>query len=106
MRHFRTCPLCEAVCGLAIDVEDGRITAIRGDDADPFSKGHICPKGVALQDVHSDPDRLRTWALALEGRSHHNKATVALANKLARIAWAVSVKDTDYRSVPAPKQVA
>jgi anaerobic selenocysteine-containing dehydrogenase len=59
MRHFRTCPLCEAVCGLAIDVEDGRITAIRGDEEDPFSKGHICPKGVALQDVHTDPDRLR-----------------------------------------------
>jgi transposase len=54
----------------------------------------------------SNPDRLRTWALALENRTHHNKATVALANKLARIAWAVSVKDTDYRSVPAPKQVA
>ena len=54
----------------------------------------------------SDPDRLRTWALTLEQRTHHNKATVALANKLARIAWAVSVKDTTYRSVPAPKQVA
>jgi hypothetical protein len=40
----------------------------------------------------SDPDRLRTWALTLEKRAHHNKATVALANKLARIAWAVSVK--------------
>jgi transposase len=51
----------------------------------------------------SDPDRLRSWALALEKRAHHNKATVALANKLARIAWAVSVTHTDYRSVPAPK---
>jgi transposase len=54
----------------------------------------------------SSPDRLRSWALALENRAHHNKATVALANKLARIAWAVAVKDTDYRSVPAPKQIA
>lgn len=52
------------------------------------------------------PDRLRVWALALEKRAHHNKATVALANKIARIAWAVSVKQTDYRSLPAGKKVA
>jgi transposase len=52
------------------------------------------------------PDRLRVWALALEKRAHHNKAAVALANKIARIAWAVSVKQTDYRSVPAAPKVA
>ena len=47
------------------------------------------------------PDRLRAWALALGTRAHNNKAAVALANKIVRIAWAVSVKDIDYRSVPA-----
>ena len=52
------------------------------------------------------PDRLRTWALALEKRAHHNKAAVALANKITRIAWAVSVKQTDYRSVPAGPKAA
>ncbi|PKO84204.1 MAG: dehydrogenase [Betaproteobacteria bacterium HGW-Betaproteobacteria-11] len=57
--HYRTCPLCEAMCGLAISHADGRIVAIRGDDADPLSKGHICPKAVALQDIHTDPLRLR-----------------------------------------------
>ncbi len=57
--HFRTCHLCEAMCGLAIEHEGGRIAAIRGDPDDPFSRGHICPKAVALQDVHEDPDRLR-----------------------------------------------
>lgn len=57
--HFRTCNLCEAMCGIAIQVESGRITSIRGDADDPFSRGHICPKAVALQDVHEDPDRLR-----------------------------------------------
>jgi transposase len=54
----------------------------------------------------SNPDRLRTWALELEKRAHHNKATVALANKLARLAWAVSVKHTEYRSTPVEKNVA
>lgn len=57
--HFRTCHLCEAMCGIAIDLEGDRIAAIRGDHDDPFSRGHICPKAVALQDVHHDPDRLR-----------------------------------------------
>jgi anaerobic selenocysteine-containing dehydrogenase len=57
--HFRTCNLCEAMCGIAIEVDGGRITSIRGDADDPFSRGHVCPKAVALQDVHQDPDRLR-----------------------------------------------
>lgn len=52
------------------------------------------------------PDRLRAWALALEKRANPNKAAVALANKLARIAWALCVHQTDYRSVPAAPQVA
>ncbi len=57
--HYRTCTLCEAMCGIRIDVEGDRITSIRGDDEDPFSRGHICPKAVALRDLHEDPDRLR-----------------------------------------------
>ncbi len=43
-------------------------------------------------------DRLRTWALTLEKRTRHNTAAVALANKLARIAWAVWKHDRDYIS--------
>ena len=57
--HFRTCHLCEAMCGLAIDLAGREIVAIRGDKDDPFSRGHLCPKAVALKDVHEDPDRLR-----------------------------------------------
>jgi anaerobic selenocysteine-containing dehydrogenase len=60
MTHFRTCTLCEAMCGLAIEAVDGRVVSIRGDADDPFSRGHICPKAVALQDIHADPDRIRT----------------------------------------------
>ncbi|WP_245585167.1 molybdopterin-dependent oxidoreductase [Solimonas flava] len=57
--HYRACNLCEAICGLEIRVRDGRIVSIRGDAHDPLSRGHICPKAVALQDLHEDPDRLR-----------------------------------------------
>ena len=56
---YRACNLCEAICGLEFGIDGDKITSIRGDDADPFSRGHICPKAVALKDIHEDPDRLR-----------------------------------------------
>jgi anaerobic selenocysteine-containing dehydrogenase len=57
--HHRTCHLCEAMCGIRIHLDGGAITRIEGDPKDPLSRGHICPKAVALQDLHTDPDRLR-----------------------------------------------
>jgi anaerobic selenocysteine-containing dehydrogenase len=57
-RHT-TCPFCEALCGLRITTEGERVVSIRGNPDDPLSRGHICPKATALQDVHEDPDRLR-----------------------------------------------
>lgn len=58
--HYGACNLCEAICGLEYRIRDGQILSIRGDAEDPFSEGHICPKAVALKDIHTDPDRLRT----------------------------------------------
>ena len=55
-----SCNLCEAICGVLVTVEDGRVTDIRGDESDPLSRGHICPKAVALRDLQEDPDRLTT----------------------------------------------
>ena len=57
---FRTCTLCEAMCGLKLELDGDRIVSVRGDEDDPFSQGYICPKGVAIGEVHHDPDRLRT----------------------------------------------
>lgn len=66
--HHRACHLCEAICGLTfeLDTDEGgvsRITSIKGDAQDSFSRGHICPKAVALQDIQNDPDRLRSPVL-------------------------------------------
>lgn len=47
-RHLYTCPLCEAMCGLEIQVVDGRVASIRGNPDDVWSRGHICPKGASL----------------------------------------------------------
>ncbi|HET7288327.1 MAG TPA: molybdopterin oxidoreductase family protein, partial [Pyrinomonadaceae bacterium] len=56
----RTCNVCEAICGVEITVEPPfQRLNIRGDKDDPFSRGYICPKAVALQDIHYDKDRLK-----------------------------------------------
>ena len=57
--HYRACHLCEAICGVVIQTEGDVIVSIKGDKDDPLSRGHICPKAVALKDIHEDPDRLR-----------------------------------------------
>ncbi|MES2883205.1 MAG: molybdopterin oxidoreductase family protein [Pseudomonadota bacterium] len=57
--HFGACNLCEAICGLEFKVRGQEILQIKGDAADPLSRGHICPKAVALKDIYEDPDRLK-----------------------------------------------
>ena len=61
--HHRTCHICEANCGVLVETE-GRpgsriVLSIKGDPENPLSRGHICPKATALQDLQDDPDRLR-----------------------------------------------
>jgi len=57
--HYRNCNLTEAMCGIEITVRPDASLDIRGDKDDPFSRGYICPKAVALQDIHYDKDRLK-----------------------------------------------
>jgi anaerobic selenocysteine-containing dehydrogenase len=66
--HFRTCPLCEATCGLEVTLRDGAVHRIRGDRDDVFSHGFICPKGSTLGALHDDPDRLRRPLVRRDGR--------------------------------------
>jgi anaerobic selenocysteine-containing dehydrogenase len=69
---FRTCPLCEAGCGLEIALHGGngseRVGRIRGDRDDVFSHGFICPKGSTLRQLHEDPDWLRQPLIKRDGR--------------------------------------
>jgi anaerobic selenocysteine-containing dehydrogenase len=97
--HHRTCPLCEAMCGLVIEHRAGEVLSIKPDREDVLSRGHICPKAVALKDIHQDPDRLRrplrrtaagweeiSWAAAFdevetrigEVRRRHGRDAVAM----------------------------
>jgi anaerobic selenocysteine-containing dehydrogenase len=65
---YTTCPLCEATCGLELTLDGDRITAVRGDAADVFSRGFICPKGAALGQLDTDPDRLRGPLVRRDGQ--------------------------------------
>ena len=55
----RQCTLCEAHCGIDVEVDGDRVLRITGDAEDPISRGYICPKAAALADLYADPDRLR-----------------------------------------------
>ena len=65
---YRTCPLCEACCGLELALDAGTVASIRGDADDVLSGGFICPKGAALAELHHDPDRLRAPLVKRDGR--------------------------------------
>lgn len=57
-RRKVACGLCTANCGLVLTVEDNQITAVRGDREHPVSRGYLCPKGAALGQIQSAPDRI------------------------------------------------
>jgi len=57
--HKSFCRFCHAVCGIEIDLADGRPVAVRGDPDHPISRGYLCVKGKALLEQHDHPGRLR-----------------------------------------------
>ena len=86
---YRTCPLCEATCGLEITVGPGeQVVRIRGDMDDVFSRGYICPKGSTLKQLHEDPDRLRRPLVKRNGvhvEVEWDEAWRAVAEGVARV---------------------
>ena len=81
---YRTCNLCEALCGLEIEVENNQAISIKGDKLDVLSKGHICPKAVALKDLHEDPDRLKFPIKKVDG-------------EWIQISWEAAIEETAKR---------
>lgn len=53
------CRICEALCGLEVDVEDGKIVDIRPDSDHVATDGFGCPKGLKQHHILSSPDRLK-----------------------------------------------
>ena len=80
---YATCMLCEATCGIEVQHDGARVLRVRGDGDHVFSRGHICPKGVALADVQNDPDRLRR-PLRRRGESWEEVSWEAALDETAR----------------------
>ncbi|MEV4671943.1 molybdopterin oxidoreductase family protein [Actinomadura sp. NPDC049382] len=110
---FRTCPLCEALCGLELTLDDtGAVTRVRGDVKDPFSKGFICPKGATLGSLDGDPDRLAEplvngeatgWDEAFEAV---RRGLAGVIERHGRDAVAVYIGNPTAHSIAGPLYVA
>ena len=85
--HYRTCPFCEATCGLEVTTSDGEVVSVRGDDEDVLSHGFLCPKAFGLKQLHEDPDRLRTPLIRRDG-------------ELVEATWEEAFEEIDRRITP------
>src|ERR671917_474136 len=85
--HYRTCPFCEATCGLEVETEASEVVSVRGDKQDVFSRGFICPKAHGLKQLHEDPDRLRTPLVRRDG-------------ELVEATWDEAFEEIDRRLSP------
>ena len=85
--HTKTCPLCEAMCGLKVSVEGDVVTKIRANQDDVWSRGYICPKGTTLGELHADPDRLRA-------------PLVRRGDAFVEVGWAEAFDEIDRRLRP------
>jgi anaerobic selenocysteine-containing dehydrogenase len=85
--HYRTCPFCEATCGLEIEIEGSEVVSVRGDEADVFSQGFICPKAYGIKQLHDDPDRLTTPLVRRDG-------------ELVEATWDEAFEEIDRRLSP------
>ncbi len=56
--HARTCHICEANCGILVELDERRVVSIKGNPDHVLSEGYICPKATAIPDIQDDPDRL------------------------------------------------
>ena len=89
--HYRTCPFCEATCGLEIETADREVLSIRGDEDDVLSRGFLCPKAYGLKELHEDPDRLTTPLVRRDG-------------ELVEATWDEAFEEIDRRLAPILEQ--
>src|SRR5215218_5668829 len=85
--HYRTCPFCEATCGLEIETEGREVVSVRGDADDAFSHGFICPKAYGVKQLNEDPDRLTTPLVRRDG-------------ELVQASWEEAFEEIDRRLAP------
>jgi anaerobic selenocysteine-containing dehydrogenase len=85
--HYRTCPFCEATCGLEVETQGREVISVRGDEDDVLSRGFLCPKAHGLKQLHEDPDRLTTPLIRRDG-------------ELVEAGWDEAFEEIDRRLSP------
>jgi anaerobic selenocysteine-containing dehydrogenase len=85
--HYRTCPFCEATCGLEVETRGREVVSVRGDREDVLSHGFICPKAYGLKQLHEDPDRLTAPLIRRDG-------------ELTEATWDEAFEEIDRRLSP------
>jgi anaerobic selenocysteine-containing dehydrogenase len=98
---IRTCPLCEATCGLAIELEDDQVVAVRGDEQDVLSRGYLCPKGALIGQIEHDPDRLTAPRVRRDGELRPTSWEEAFEEVAARLAPIIDAYGPDSVAVYA-----
>ncbi|MGI9284589.1 MAG: molybdopterin-dependent oxidoreductase, partial [Pseudomonadales bacterium] len=58
---YRSCPTCEASCGLVLEVDRAKkqVISVKGDEQDPRSQGYVCAKSQAFRYVYEDHERIK-----------------------------------------------
>ncbi|MBW2657414.1 MAG: molybdopterin-dependent oxidoreductase, partial [Deltaproteobacteria bacterium] len=97
-----TCGMCFAGCGVLIQVENGKVTAVKGDPDSPVNYGVLCPKGRAAVELLYHPERL-THPLKQIGEKGRGQWT--------RVSWdealgTIADKLAAIRDAHGPEQVA
>jgi anaerobic selenocysteine-containing dehydrogenase len=77
------CRICSAFCAMHVDLEDGRVTAVRGDPQDPVSGGYTCLKGRQLPHQIHGPERLRSSLVRRDGDGFEPIATERALDEIA-----------------------
>jgi anaerobic selenocysteine-containing dehydrogenase len=91
--HKSFCRFCHAVCGIEVDVDGGRVTAVRGDRDHVVSQGYLCVKGRELAAQHEHPSRLRGARRRLPDGSFVTIASEAAMDEVAARLAALIARD-------------
>ena len=85
---YTFCRICEATCGLAVEVDNNTINNIQPDTSHPVSKGYACVKGLSLAKFVNSPDRITQPLKRIDGQLQPitwDQAISEIAGKLKAI---------------------
>ena len=76
------CPYCAVGCGQRVYVKDERVIQIEGDPDSPISRGRLCPKGSASEQLVNAPGRVTTVRYRRKGGSEWEDLSLQQANEM------------------------